>query len=513
MPNTAPETTFSITVPPVTADTTPDTLPWAVDGTNVAPDSAQVAAGYSPYPAPPPIYSLENFARSRNSQWLERLSATGFFAQRATSRVTISGTVTAGNTYTLTQSALSDTYTATSADAAAGTPLLSVVTNWAQQLRTSDLANILVGSVGGTGILDVIYRDPATAWPGGSPTVSETGTNTIAIVDRYGGSAGQLSVMTAAAGTGANGADLLHGVGTSDGAATKLQFRKGSKNGAFRAGTWSGSQANLANVGASSAAFGDDTEASGVTSFAAGNASVASGDASVAMGSSNTAAGENSVALGKSNAVTSDESMALGVSNVLNGVRVVAIGSTNFPTGDHAVAIGTTNSAAADYSTAIGKNAAPDTYGEAAIASGCFSANGDSQMGFTIFRRDSVDNVGMIVTTDGTGTGISIYLKSSNVYAISMDVTAKWLSGSGGGAGAGDCAVWRLNFMASVDGSGVVTITGMAATNVAPSQSVGQGSTYRLGYLSTANAFVLRAYSGHNSNTIRVVGSSRHTNV
>lgn len=495
--------------PPNSVDNaTPEVMPYAITGETQEPSLAREETGWEAGVLPPA--AQENWMRQNLWAWLGRVSCTGFFTQRATAVIQLAGTPAVGNTVSLTYNGTTDTYVVTTADAAGGPGLVAV--NWALQLTQNPVlrAPLDFEGIGGFGVLVVYYRTAGEQFPH-ALTTAKTGAITIsAPVDRFGGTGDPLTV-TSTPGNG-TGLELLHG-GDQSGAAIKLHYYGDAKGGAIRAGAFSGTKANAVNVGASSAAFGDDTEASGVAAFAAGNASVASGDASVAMGSNNTAAGENSVALGKSNAVTSDESMALGVSNVLNGVRVVAIGSTNFPTGDHAVAIGTTNSAAADYSTAIGKNAAPDTYGEAAIASGCFSANGDSQMGFTVFRRDNVDNVGMIVTTDGTGTGISIYLKSSNVYAISMDVTAKWLSGSGGGAGAGDCAMWRLNFMASVDGSGVVTITGMAATNVAPSQSVGQGSTYRLGYLSTANAFVLRAYSGHNSNTIRVVGSSRHTNV
>ena len=499
MPNTAPTTSFSITSAPVTADGTPDALPWAIDGTLAAPVIAQEEAGFAPYPAAPPIFSLENFSRYYISQWLERLSACGIFAQRATSRITIGGTVTAGNTYTLDDGTNTDTYTATSADAAAVPPLLSVVTNWAQQLRTGDLRLTLSGSVGGTGLLDVIYRDPGTDWPAGTPTVSEVGSGTIAIVDRYGGTAGQLSVMTSQAGTGASACDLLHGIGDPEGAATKLQFRKDAKNGAFRAGKWTGTEANLANVGSGSAAFGLDTTASGLDSFAAGDSTVASGQDSTALGNGSTASG--------------DQSLAAGDTCTASGQAAVALGTGNTASGDYSTATGRLCVAATNYSNASGYQASPKTLGETAHASGNFSAAGDAQMGVTVFRRTAVDNTGMIVTTDGTGSGISIYLQSSMVYAISLQVAAKWLSGAGGGAAVGDGASWALDFMASVDNAGAVTITGMASTNVAPSQSVGQGSTYRLGHLlTTPNTFILRAFSGNVSNTISVTGSSRHTN-
>lgn len=504
MPNTAPTTSYSITTAPLTAATTPNSLPWAIDGTLVAPNDAQADVGYQPYPSAPPIYSLENYARYLTSQWLERLSACGFFAQRATSRITITGTVTAGNTYTIDDGTNTDTYTATSADAAAGTPLLSVVTNWAQQLRSGDLATTLVGSVGGAGILDIIYRDPGTDWPAGTPTVTETGTNSIAIVDRYGGTAGQLSVMTAQAGSEAAACDLLHGTGTPDGAAAKLQFRKSTKNGAFRAGKWTGTQANLANVGAGSAAFGLDTTAVGATSFAAGDATTASGQDATAFGNGSTASGDQSL----------------------------AIGDTTTASGQAAVALGTSTTASGDYSTATGLESIAAQTGERSLASGGFgSLVGTAQNSDLVVRTvtNGTPLAEQILDPDGGGTGPSLVLNNNTVYSIRVHAVGTYMSGVGGAAG--DCAVFDAMIGAVVDNAGAVTLLGAYVMNLgaaytgtdiagggyigAPTFATGSGTGCLLWFTTVTNGLEIRMFPDilSTARTYRFVASVTATRV
>lgn len=326
MANHAPLIPLSITAPPLTADNTPDALPWAIDGIVLPPTLGDDATGW--LFGTEPDARLANFLNYYQSQINDRTSTTGFFCQRATEVIQIisSSSPTAGDTLTLHVSALSDTYVVTAGDAAAMDPYMSIAANWAQQLRTSTLRNILVGATALSPFMLVAYKDPGTAWPA-TPTLSATGTlSTSTISDFIGGSAGQLAVMSAPAGTNAVDTDLLHGASDPEGAGVKLQFRNGAKNGAFRAGKFTGTQADLANVGESSTATGLDSIASGAKSVALGSATAAaSGGVAIGDGASVAATATNAVALG-TGVVAADAIGALAAGGTVNQPYGVATG-------------------------------------------------------------------------------------------------------------------------------------------------------------------------------------------
>lgn len=141
---------------------------------------------------------------------------------------------------------------------------------------------------------------------------------------------------------------------------------------AFRAGAVEGYGStywDLANVGLHSAAFGNNTRASGPHSFAAGLATTASGDAAVALGNNSTASADRAfaavgssasgvaaVAIGSGAQATNDDALALGPSSIAGGLASVAIGPS-IANGNFGVAIGLQNSASGQFSVAIGKNA------------------------------------------------------------------------------------------------------------------------------------------------------------
>ncbi len=95
---------------------------------------------------------------------------------------------------------------------------------------------------------------------------------------------------------------------------------------AFRAGNPTGTQWDVANVGNSSAAFGNDTIASGDFSFAAGEDTNASGTHSIAMGYWNEASGDYSFAVGRQNIAGGNYSVAMGQD-------VKALGNNSFAFG------------------------------------------------------------------------------------------------------------------------------------------------------------------------------------
>jgi hypothetical protein len=161
-------------------------------------------------------------------------------------------------------------------------------------------------------------------------------------------------------------------------------FRAGMVN-SFGATYW-----DVANVGIGSAAFGENTRASGDHSFAANLATTASGDESVALGNNGTASADRAfafngtasavgaVAIGSGAQATGDDALALGPSSIAGGLASVTIGPS-IARGSFGIAIGLQNSASGNFSVAIGKNARTNRrQGSIVIGDGCAGFSSDS---------------------------------------------------------------------------------------------------------------------------------------
>lgn len=164
----------------------------------------------------------------------------------------------------------------------------------------------------------------------------------------------------------------------------KAAFRAGNV-GSFGSTYW-----DAANLGFGSAAFGQNTRASGDYSFAAGLASTASGAQSVALGNNGTASADRAlsfngtasavgaVAIGSGAQATSDDALALGPSSIAGGLASITIGPS-IANGSFGVAIGLQNSASGNFSVAIGKNArTANRQGSVVIGDACASFSSDS---------------------------------------------------------------------------------------------------------------------------------------
>ncbi|MBB4638654.1 tail fiber domain-containing protein [Longimicrobium terrae] len=162
---------------------------------------------------------------------------------------------------------------------------------------------------------------------------------------------------------------------------------------AFRAGKVDSFGANYWNpgsIGFGSAAFGENTRASGNHSFAAGLTTNASGDEAVALGNSGTATGDRSfsfngtasavgaVAIGSGAQATNDDALAMGPSSIAGGLASIVIGPS-IANGNFGVAIGLQNSASGQFSVAIGKNArTANRQGSVVLGDGCAGFSSDS---------------------------------------------------------------------------------------------------------------------------------------
>ena len=164
----------------------------------------------------------------------------------------------------------------------------------------------------------------------------------------------------------------------------RAAIRAGQVN-SFGATYW-----DLANVGMSSAAFGENTRASGNQSFAAGLATTASGHESVALGNNATASRDRAfafngtasavgaVAIGSGAQATNDDALAMGPSSIAGGLASIVIGPS-IANGNFGVAIGLQNSASGQFSVAIGKNARTAfRQGSIVLGDGCAGFSSDS---------------------------------------------------------------------------------------------------------------------------------------
>lgn len=109
------------------------------------------------------------------------------------------------------------------------------------------------------------------------------------------------------------------GTGTipAEGAGTRLMWY--TAQAALRAGAVDGAQWDASNVGAYSAAFGENTRASGPQALAIGTQTVASGIDAFAAGESAEASGSAAVALGTNTQASSDNALATGQCNQVTG--------------------------------------------------------------------------------------------------------------------------------------------------------------------------------------------------
>ncbi len=123
--------------------------------------------------------------------------------------------------------------------------------------------------------------------------------------------------------------NFVVGPQTTEGAGTKMMFLNNAagRQGAFRAGTVSGAQWDLANCGVASAAFGLNTTASGAQSFASGSGCQATAAQSTAIGLTCNATGIASISGGSSSVASAPAAVALGTTCMASGNGSTAMGT------------------------------------------------------------------------------------------------------------------------------------------------------------------------------------------
>jgi len=416
---------------PTTGLGTPETLPWATNGTTLEPIAAQEDVGWQPYGVgPPPDYRLENYFRDKVNEWLLRLQQAGFWREYASALATIGGFAdppVVGWTYTFTVDGNAVIYTVTTEATKA-----EMATNMAATINADPVVSLIVeASAAGP------FVSLRALVPGGG------GIFTIVLGGVHGGT----FVLTGPAVpiTRAEAADapLDFVVGSPEldagGAApyqARIIWRK--TKAAFRAGRDTIGAWDDANCGTDSTAWGLDCQADGDQATAGGSACVASGQYAVALGAGSvasglqgvaiggtaTASGQNSVSLGPSLA-SGDDTVAAGTGAIATNNNDVAIGNSAVAIGGGAVAVGDSAAADAAGGVAVGLQAHAQQAGDVAL--GDATANGGTGGAFAACQGSAQD-IGAVAVGNVTANGIG-----SLALGHAPGVTA-YVSASGDGA-------------------------------------------------------------------------------
>ncbi len=351
-----------------------------------------------------------------------------------------------------------------------------------------------------------------------APSAAYTNSNTINGLLSISGSAsvsGALSVGSSAA-FGANviATGITDGTGMPApdlGAGARMMWI--SSLGAFRAGKTDADQWDSVNVGGNSAAFGENTIASGSASFAFGSnavssatlstafgqntissgfgstafgsgtlasvtnatafgsGSTASGTGATAFGQSTTASGPNATAFGNGAIASNSDATSFGYTTQATGSESTAFGSNTLASGNSATAFGSNTEASGPYATAFGSNSDASNFVATAFGSGT-EASGSAS---TAFGSNTVAS-GDFSTAFGMGTLAESFLSTAlGRYNVGGGTAQGWVGANTlFEIGNGTNAFTRSNALTILKNGnlGINTATPIAALNVAGDGSI-----------------------------------------
>lgn len=369
-------------VPPIPTDASgaPEVNYW--QGDTQEPTLAERIDGHEPYPAAPPAYDVENYARNVQYQANLRVLAGALYAERGASVVTISG-VTVGNQRRITVNGTAVTYSDT------GTDTLTTVTQ-----AFVDLINSNVTITSGAGAAGAVVLAAGSL----GIYAAQPGSNTVVVVAAVLAGAGTIVASGVTVPSIVVPAEVLSNVaayvlGTSpddDGPDNDVRLVLDRLTGAFRAGSVSATQwdtraAGSIGIGIQAVPVADDAIAIGTGSDAtavgdlaiglnsAANSGGGGNDHATAIGSA-TATGEGATAVGFG-AIAAVNATAIGWNVSAGAANGTAVGNASNASAAGAIAMGDSAGASAADAIAIGTDALASgdngvAIGELAIANG-----------------------------------------------------------------------------------------------------------------------------------------------
>lgn len=398
---------------PTDASGAPEANRW--QGDQQEPTLAERIAGHEPYPAPPPAYDVENYARY--VQWMNnlRLQAVALVAERASVTVTLTG-ATVGNQRRITVNGTNIDYSDTG-----GQTVSDVADSFALAINSNVTVTAGASAVfaaanfAGAGTVTIAPLQPGVA---GTPTI------TVAVLAGAGTiTAGTITVPDIVIPeeflTGGTGNIVLGSSADDAGPDNDVRLVLDRITGAFRAGSVSSSQWNTRaagsiGIGVQAVPVADDAIAIGTGSDATAVADIAIGlnsaansggggnDPATAIGDTALAQGEAALAIGFTASAVQARATAVGEGSTANGLGATALGSDASAEDDNAISIGKTR-AMSEGSIAIGYG--PEASGQGALATGQQS-----------------DLAGPTITASGDGS--RAHARTTNTYGAASATTA-----------------------------------------------------------------------------------------
>jgi len=469
---------------PTDASGAPEANFWL--GDTQEPTLAERIAGHEPYPAAPPAYDIENYAR--HVQYLAnlRVLAGALYAERGASIVTIAG-VTVGNQRRLTVNGTAVNYSDT------GTDTLTTVT---QAFVDAINANVTITS--GAGAAGAVFIAAGQL----GIYAAQPGSNTLVVVAAVIAGAGTIVASGVTVPSIVVPASLLSAVeayvlGTSpddDGPDNDVRLVLDRLTGAFRAGSVSATQwdtraAGTIGIGIQAVPVADDAIAIGTGSDATAVADVAIGKNSAA--DSGGGGNDQATAIGSATA-TGEAATAVGFGAAATAATTVAMGASATASAANATAVGASSTASSTTATAVGKSATASASGAIAIGNSPDATFADAV---------AIGSDAQATAVDAVAIGHNALATAANAVAIGEDATATTANATaigqltratGDGALATGHAASLGNVLANGDGSRAHGLGGSAPYIIqafgAGSEAVGRGVS-ALGDYSRATGF------------------------
>jgi hypothetical protein len=387
---------------PTDASGAPEANRW--QGTTVEPTLTERIAGHDPYPAPPPAYDVENYARYVQWQNNLRLQASAFVAERQSQTVTLAG-ATVGNQRRITVNGTNIDYSDT-----IGQTVSNVADSFALAINSNVTvtagANAVyaVGNIAGAGTVTILSLSPGQSGAVLVVTVSVlAGAGTI--------TAGALTTpdfVIPSELLGGTGNNIVLGYSADDaGPLNDVRLVLDRNNNAFRAGGTTGAEWDTRSLNSVGIGWRADPQAD--NSLALGTQAVAVDVADIAIGngaSADNGGGGNDPAIAIGDATATGEGATAVGFGALAATKATAVGYNVSAGSANGTAIGNSSNAQSAGSIAVGYNAVVLSSSDNAIAIGTDAiGSGDNGIAIGNLAIGNQNSIAIGQQTSASGNG------------------------------------------------------------------------------------------------------------